>query len=117
MFWERGEDPRAGLYQDDTRVLRMDDPKLPRHAMAGQLGDRAGEFDAGWSAADDNEGHKFVPVHQVISIFGGFESQKNAAANAGRVRDPLEPRRERSPLLVPEIAVPRPGRDDELIVL
>ena len=47
---------RAGLDQDDARLVGVDVAEVGRQRVARQFGDGAGEFDAGRSGADDDKG-------------------------------------------------------------
>ena len=76
---------------------RVDPPEIIGQRLARDVGDRPGHLDAGCAAADDDEGEQPLPLGVVVRELGSLECQENAAANAGRVLDALEPRRDRSP--------------------
>ena len=71
----------------------------------------------GRAAADDARTSS-TPARRSGSCFPlrGLEGDEDPAPDLGRVLDRLEARRERRPLVVAEVAVPRPGRDDERVV-
>ena len=84
--------------------------------LARELGDRAGELDAGRPAADDHEGQQRCALGRVGRALGLLERQQDAAADVDRVLDRLQARRERLPLVVAEIGVARAGGDDQVVV-
>ena len=45
-----------------------------------------------------------------------LERQQDAPADLGRVLDLLQARRDRFPLVMAEVVVPRAGRDDQIVV-
>src|SRR5260370_37217201 len=84
--------------------------------MAGELGDGSGQLDPGWAAADDHE-CQHVTLHlRSLGSFGLLEGEQQAAANTGCIFDLLQPRRQRSPLAMPKVALARAGRDDPVVV-
>ena len=87
-----------------------------RQRAAGDVGDRAGELDAGRPAADDGEAQRLVLAGQVGLALGVLEGQQHAAADLERVLDRLQAGRVRRPVVMAEIGVPRPGGDDQVVV-
>jgi hypothetical protein len=81
--------------------------------VLGQLGDRAGQFHAGRTAADDDEGEPGPPLRFVLTGLRRLEGKQKTAANVERVLDSFEARRCRCPIVVAEIAVPRARGDDQ----
>src|SRR5262249_56858932 len=82
----------------------------------GQLGDRAGQFHASRTAADDDEGEPGPPRRFVLTALRRLEGKQKTATNVERVLDPLEARRYRCPIVVAEIAVLRTRGDDQEVI-
>ena len=89
---------------------------FPQRA-AGDLGQRAGELDAGRSAADDHEGEQPRLGRGVGFTLGGFEREQNLPPDLQRIVQRLETGRARGPFGVAEIGVRGAGRDDEVVVV
>ncbi len=84
--------------------------------MARNLRDGARHLDPGCAGADNDEGQQPPPLGLVLGELGLLECQEDAAADAGRVLDALQSRRDRGPFVMSEIGVRRPGRDHERVV-
>ena len=84
--------------------------------MSGQLRDRAGEFDAGRSRADDDERKPGLGCFGLIFSLGRFERGQNATPNFGRVLNGLQTRRKLLPLRVSKIKIGGAGRHDQCVV-
>ena len=97
-------------------AARVDPTEILGQRLARDVGDRPGHLDAGCAAADDDEGEQALPLGVIVRELGSLECHENGAANASRVLDALEPRRDRLPLVVTEIGVHRAGGDDQIIV-
>ena len=108
------EHARHALDQDDARVARVDVLELPGQGLTRDLGERAGELDAGRAAADDDEGQPLAAVLRIA--LGHLVGEQHAAADLERVLDALEARGERRPLLVAEVGVGRARGEDEVVV-
>ena len=111
-----GQHPRAGFEQDDAGRARIDPPEIVGQCLARDIGDRPRHFDACCTAADDDESEEPLPLGVVVHKLGLLECQENAAANAGRVFDALEPRRDSLPLVVTEIGMHGPRGDDQIVI-
>src|ERR1700694_5995000 len=48
----------SGLNQHDARLVGIDMAEVGRQRVLRQFGNGAGEFDAGWAGADNDEGQK-----------------------------------------------------------
>src|SRR5262249_56127252 len=95
------------LHEHDARSRWIERAKLTRETVLGQLGDRAGQFHAGRTAANNDEGEPSPPLRFVLTALRRLEGKQKTAANVERVLDSFEARRCRCPILVPEIPVPR----------
>ena len=58
-----------------------------------------------------------MPPNGVGFPLGPLEGQQHAATDLERILEALEPRRERLPVIVAEVGVPRASADDEVVVL
>ena len=90
--------------------------KVLGQCVAGDFRDRAGHFNASWSATDDDKIHRCLACRFVCCFFGKFEGQKNPSPELNRILKTLQSRREVFPLVVPKIRMPRPGRENEVVI-
>jgi hypothetical protein len=90
--------------------------KVAGHALVREFGKRAGKLDPGGPAANDDEGQQAGAQVRIGRRLGLLKRQEDATSDSGRVADLLQTRRERRPLVVAEIGVPRPSRDDQIVV-
>ena len=81
-----------------------------------QLGDGAGEFDAGRTGADDDEGQKRRAPLRIGLALGAFEGHQNTPPQRGGVFQRLQAGRERLPFVVAEIGVTGAGGENERVV-
>src|SRR6516162_11123073 len=84
--------------------------------MVGEFSDGASQLDTGRAAADDHKGQQFALYLRRVGILRLLEGEQQAAADAGRILDLFQTRRERTPIVMPEIAVASAGRQDQVIV-
>src|SRR5271169_5326140 len=84
--------------------------------MAGELGDGSRQLDTRRTAADDHKGQYLALYLRGVGVFRLLEGEQQAVADAGSIVDLLQARRERSPFVMPEIAVAGAGRDHEIVV-
>ena len=94
----------------------VDAAEIFAERVARNFAESAGKFNAGGSAADDNEGEFGATPIGIGFLFGAFEGEENAGADFGGVFDGLETGRERGPLRMAEIGVGGAGGDDKRIV-
>ena len=71
--------------------------KSLRQGVPGDLGERAGQLDAGRPAADDHERQPGAAPGRVRLALGRLEGEEHAAADLQRVLDALQARGERAP--------------------
>ena len=100
-----------------ARARRIDVAEVSRQREARDRRQHAGQLDACRTAADDHEGHVGRALRGVGRALGALEREQPAPAKLDRVLDALEARRERFPLVVAEVRVPRAGGDDEIIII
>jgi hypothetical protein len=92
-------------------MLRKSREREPTH-----LADRAGELDAGRSAAHDHERQARLARLRILRALGELERGQHAPPDLGRLFQRLESRREALPALLPEVRVLRAGREQQVIV-
>ena len=61
-----------------------------------------------------DEGHQPPPLLRIAFVLGALERQQDATAQIGGVVDGLQARRKGRPVVVPEIGVPRTGREHQV---
>ena len=113
---KRPEELRAGLDQDHLRVSGVDVAEIPREREAGDLGDRARHFDAGRSAADNDEGHQCFASGRIWLALRLFERRQDAPANVERILEGLQARCVARPFVVAEVGVVRPSSQNQIVV-
>ena len=85
--------------------------------VAGDLGDRAGQLDAGRPAADDDEREPGARRRSGRLELGGLERAAGSRRRiSGASSSDFRPGRERLPLVVTEVVVARAGGDDQGVV-
>jgi hypothetical protein len=113
---EGRQDPRAGLEQIDPGLGRVDGVEVLGEAMAGDLGERPGELDAGRAATDDHEGELAVALGLVSAPLGRLEGEQDPAADHQGVLEALEAGGDRLPLVVAEVGMADARREDQVVV-
>ena len=117
LLGEVHQDARAGLDEDDPGRLGIEPAKIAGQRPPGDLRQRAGQLDAGRTAADHHE-RRPGPLGLGVGLqLGRLEGAQNAPPDVQRVAHCLQSRRVRRPLVVSEIGVRHPGRDDEVVVV
>ena len=92
-------------------------PEVAGERLPRDLGERARHFDAGRPAADDDERQQRRPLRRIALALGALERQQHAPPDLERILQRLQARRDRPPLVVAEVRVRRPGRDDQEVVV
>ena len=106
----------AAFDEHDARRLGADVPEVLPQRLARDLGERAGQLDAGRSAADDHERQQ-APLHGGVRLpLRRFERQQHPPPDLERIVERLQPGRARRPLGVAEVRMRRAGRDDQVVV-
>ena len=107
---------RSRFYQRNAGRARIDAAEIRGQGLPRDLRDRAGHFDPGGAAADDDESEQTPLRSGVGHELGLLEGNQNAAADAGRILDTLQARRIIGPFVVTEIGMHSAGRDHQIIV-
>ena len=89
--------------------------KLRCERVFRQFGDGPDQLDTGGTAADDGEVQQPPPLIGIGLDFGPLEREQDSAPQRNRVVDALQAGRVRRPVVVPEIALLRPGGDDQIV--
>ena len=113
---EAGQHPRASLDQQDVRGVRIDVAKVAGQCRVGEFDERSGHLDAGRPGADQDKGQQAPAYLGVRHVFCFFEGEQHAAADQCGVVDRFEARGQSRPVVMAEIGVLRPGREDQIIV-
>ena len=107
----------ASLEQDHRRRSRVDPTKIAAEGILPNLGEGTRDFHSRRAAADDDEGEQCAPLFDVRFPLRRFEGQQDAPADILRIVRRLEARRGQFPAVMPEVGVPHPGGDEEIVVL
>ena len=107
---------RACLDQHDARLARIDMAEVARQRVLCEIGDGAGEFDAGRAGADDDEGEQRRAPLRIGLALGALEGDEDAPPQRRGVFQRLQPRRERLPFVMAEISVTRAGREHQRVI-
>jgi hypothetical protein len=113
---ERRQDARAGLDEDDLRLARIDGSKVTREHEVRELGDRAGQLDAGGAAADDREREELAPRADIRLAFGAFECEEHAPPDLEGVLEVLQAGSVDLPVVVTEVRGLRADGEDQPVV-
>ena len=89
---------------------------MPAQRTARQLGDLPCQLDAGRAGADDRERQPRLARGGVGLELGDLESTEDPPAQLERVVDRLHPGRVKGVLVVTEVRLRRPARDDQAVV-
>src|SRR5579863_2995156 len=112
----RGENAIGGFDEDDAGFRRVNVAEVIEERVVRDFAESAGEFDARWAGADDDESEAGADFFGIGFALGGFESKQDAAAHVGGVFDGLQAGSELFPIVVAEILVAGAGGDDERVV-
>ena len=116
LLRERRQHPVQPLDQVDPGVAGVDRLELVGQRLPGDLGQRAGQLDAGRPGADHDEGQQRLALGRVSRALGGLEGVEDAAPDLQRVLDRLHARREGREVIAAEVVVAGPGGDDQVVV-
>ena len=112
---ERGQRARPRFDQHDPRLSGVDVAEVGGKSGAREFGDRSGKLDPRRASADDDEGHESRALQLAGLALRPLEGEENAASDRCRVFERLQARRERLPVVMAEIGVPRAGRHHQRI--
>jgi hypothetical protein len=102
--------------EHDAGRLGTDAPKVLRERLPRDLGERAGQFHAGRSGADDDERQQPAPLLRVALALGRLERQQHPPPHLERVVQRLQAGCARLPLRVAEVGVRCAGGDNQIVV-
>ena len=83
--------------QHHARVARIEAAEFAAQGVPRDLGERAGELDAGRAGADDDEGEPLRALRRVGLPLRALEGEQDARADLQRVLERLQPRRVTAP--------------------
>ena len=113
---EAAEHALRHVDQHDAHRGGIDAPELRAQCRAHEHRDRAGHLHAGGPGADQHEREQIAMQRGIFLGLGLLERLENPVADADGVGEGLQPRREPLELVVPEVAVPHAGREDQVVV-
>ena len=113
---ERRQQPVAELDEQHARAARVDQAEVAAQRVARQLTDLAGHLDAGRPAAHDDEGQLGVALLLAGAHLGPLERRQQPRAHDQRALERLHLGGDLGPLVVAEVGVAGPGRDDQGVV-
>ena len=101
----------------DARRTRIEVAEVARERTPRDLGERARHLDARGTAAHDDERRLRAPLLGRGLELCRLEGAQDAPSDVQRLADRLEPGRVRGPLVVPEVGVGHPRRQDQVVVV
>src|SRR5262249_31727138 len=107
---------RPTFKQQYFGLFRIDVAEIASQHEVRQLGDRAGEFDAGRPSSDHHKSHQRAAALRIGLFLRILESQQHAAADFDRVVQVFQSGREPLPLVVAEIAGAAAGGQNQVVV-
>ena len=116
LLRERAEYARRHVDQDDARGDGIDPSELGAQRGPHQHRQRAGHLDPGRSGADEDERQEIAMPARILLGLRLLERPQNSVSDRDGVREALQAGRELLELLVPEVAVPHAGRQDQVVV-
>ncbi len=96
--------------------MGIDVAKVAGQCRVGEFDERSGHLDAGRAGADQDKGQQALAYLGIRHGFRLFEGEQHAAADRCGVVDRFEARGQPRPVIMAEIGVLRPGRQDQIIV-
>src|SRR5690606_26883331 len=100
---ERRENARARFDEDHARLSRIDAVEVARQRVAAHFTDRTRELDPGRPSTHDDEREQPAPRIPVVLALSGLERLEHTSTDLGGLRQALQARRKRLPMLVAEI--------------
>jgi len=91
-------------------------PELLAQRLGGHFPDLPGELDAGRPRSHQGEGEPASAFGRVVGRLGHLERAEYPPPDLPGVLDGFHPGREGSVLVMPEIGLPDPGRQDEVVI-
>ena len=85
--------------------------------VPGQFCQRTCEFNSSRTATDNDKRQPRGSSFGIVFDLSGFKCHQDAATDFSRVFDRLQPRSQRLPFIVTEVAVPCSCRDNQCVVL
>ena len=114
---ERRQQPGPRLDQDDPRPARVDRPEVAGQDVTGDLAEGAGQLDPRGPAPHDHERQERLTPRGILLALGRLEGEEHAPPDLQGVVDVLEAGGQGPPLVVAEVGMARPGRQDQEVVL
>ena len=102
---ERAENLRRAFEDENARRLGPDVAEILTQGLPRNLGQRAGQLDAGCAAADDDEREETALLGRIGFALCGFECQQHPPPHLDRIVERLESGRVGRPLGMAEIRV------------
>ena len=113
---ERGQRRVATVEQQHPGILGLDFPVFRAQRLGGELADLACQLHARRPCADQREREPSALLVGVRGRLGHLERAEDPSPDREGVRDRLHAGRERRVVVMTEIRLPDPGRDDELVI-
>ena len=110
------QDVRAAFEQERCAPTPVDVPEVLAQRPARDLGERAGEFDAGRTTADDHECQQTPLCIRIGLALRRFEREQHPPSDLERIVQRLQSGRTRRPFGMAEVRVRGAGRDDQVVV-
>src|SRR5215813_2723778 len=113
---EHSERGAAAVEEHHPGVMGLDVAVLTAQRLGGELPELPGQLHPGRTGPHQGEGEPALSFGGVGGGFGQLERAEHPPPDLDRVLDRLHPRRDGGVLVMPEVGLPDPGRQDQVVV-
>src|ERR1700746_157695 len=111
-----GKDAGSAFDQKDVRARRIDAPKVMGESITADLGQRACQFNARGSSADNDKVDRCIGFSRSYLALREFEGQQHAPADFKGVFNRFESGSEYLPIFMSEVRMGRARGHDQVVI-
>src|SRR5208337_1370663 len=112
IFGIDAEDAVAAFHEEDAGFFGMNVAEIVAQRLAGDFGKGTGEFEAGGTGANDDEGEPGTGFGGIGGALGAFKGVKEFVADGGGFFESFEAGSGFAPIVIAVVGGLRAGRDD-----